>query len=297
MDLLVTGASGLLGSAVVPVLSREGWRVVPARRGAAGPGEARWDPASGEIAHAGRVEAVLHLAGAGLAERRWSPEVRRVIRSSRVQVTRALSERLARRSPPPAVLVAASAVGFYGDRGDEVLDEGSARGRGFLAELAEAWEEACEPAASAGIRVVHLRFGVVLSRRGGALGKLLLPFRLGIGGPLGSGRQFWSWIGIEDVTAVVVEALRDRRLSGPVNVVAPEPVRQRDLARTLGRVLHRPAAMPAPAALLRLVLGRMADEMLLASGRVRPARLEATGFRWRHPGLEDALRAALGPGG
>jgi uncharacterized protein (TIGR01777 family) len=223
--------------------------------------------------------------------------VRRLIRASRVEATRALSETLARRSPPPEVLVAASAVGYYGDRGDELLDEGSARGRGFLAELAEAWEKACDPARLAGIRVVHLRFGIVLSRRGGALKELWLPFRLGVGGPLGHGRQFWSWIGLEDLTAIVGEALQDRRLSGPVNVVAPEAVRQRDLAGALGRALRRPSVMPAPAAALRLVLGGMADEMLLASARVQPARLQAIGFQWRHPGLEDALRAALAPGG
>lgn len=297
MELLVTGASGLLGSAVLPVLSRRGWSVVPARRGAAGPGEARWDPLTGEIAGGARVDGVLHLAGANLSERRWSPAFRRLLHSSRVEATRALSETLARRNPPPSVLAVASAVGVYGDRGDEILDERSALGSGFLAELAIAREEACEPALRAGIRVVHLRFGIVLTRRGGALQRLLLPFRLGVGGPLGGGRQFWSWIALEDAIAVMGEALRDPQLRGPVNVVAPEPARQRDLARALGRVLRRPAVMPAPAAALRLVLGGVADEMVLASARVRPARLQAAGFQWRHPDLEPALRAALAPGG
>ena len=297
MELLVTGASGLLGSAVLPVLSRGGWSVVPARRGAAGPGEARWDPLTGEVAGVARMDGVLHLAGANVSERRWNPAFRRLLHSSRVEATRALSETLARRNPPPSVLAVASAVGVYGDRGDEILDEGSGLGSGFLAELAVGREVACEPALRAGIRVVYLRFGIVLTRRGGALQRLLLPFRLGVGGPLGGGRQFWSWIALEDAVAVVAEALRDPQLRGPVNVVAPEAARQRDLARALGRVLRRPAVLPAPAAALRLVLGGVADEMVLASTRVRPARLQAAGFQWRHPDLEPALRAALAPGG
>ena len=297
MEVLVTGASGLLGSAIGPVLKRRGWSVVPARRATAGPGEADWDPRTGEIGGAARAEAVLHLAGVGLASRRWTPEVRRQIRSSRVDATRALSEALARRDPPPAVLVSASAIGFYGDRGDQTLDEQSARGSGFLADLAADWESACEPATRAGIRVVHLRFGVVLTRRGGALARLLLPFRLGLGGPIGDGRQFWSWIGLDDLTRVAADVLADPRWRGPINVVAPQPIRQRDMARTLGRVLGRPAVLPAPAFALRWLLGGMVDEMLLASARVRPTRLEEGGFRWGTPELESALRAALAPGG
>jgi len=274
-----------------------GWSPVAARRGYAAPGEAHWDPHSGGISGPDQVKAVLHLAGAGLATRRWSPGFKHIIRVSRVDATRALCAALARREPPPEVLVAASAAGFYGDRGDQFLAEDSAAGTGFLAGLAEAWEAACEPAIRAGIRVVHLRFGIVLARRGGALQALLPPFRLGLGGRLGSGRQFWSWIGLEDLAAVVREALENPNLRGPVNAVAPEAVRQRDLAATLGRVLRRPAVVPVPAFVLRLALGEMADEMLLASTRVRPARLLETGFRWRHPDLEGALRRALESGG
>ena len=286
-----------MAALVGPELEREGWRLIRARRGSAAPGEAHWDSLTGTLSTPAPPRAVLHLAGAGMATRRWSPAFKRILRQSRVDATLALCTTLARCSSPPAVLVAASAVGFYGDRGEQLLDEDSGPGSGFLADLATAWEAACEPAVRAGIRVVHLRSGMVLTRRGGALRSLLLPFSLGLGGPLGSGRQFWSWIAANDLKAVVAEALRNPAMRGPVNVVAPEPVRQRDLATILGRVLRRPAVIPAPRFALRLALGEMAEEMLLASTRPRPARLMDIGFRWRHPDLEDALRSALVAGG
>ena len=297
MNLLITGARGLMATLVGPELEREGWRLIPARRGPAAPGEARWDPSTGELSTPAPPRAVLHLAGAGLATRRWSSGFKRIIRQSRVDATRALCATLARCTPPPEVLVAASAAGFYGDRGEQRLDEDSGPGTGFLAEVAAEWEAACEPAIQAGIRVVHLRSGMVLTRRGGALKALLWPYRLGLGGPLGSGRQFWSWIAAADLKAVVAEALRNPGVQGPVNLAAPEAVRQREMASTLGRVLRRPALFPAPRFALRVALGEMADEMLLASTRLSPARLTGIGFRWRQPDLEDALRTALRAGG
>jgi len=286
-----------MAALVGPELEREGWRLIRARRGSAAPGEASWDSSTGAISIPVPARAVLHLAGAGMATRRWNPAFKRLLRESRVDATKALCATLARWSPPPEVLVVASAVGFYGDRGEQLLDEDSPPGTGFLADLAAAWEAACEPAIRAGIRVVHLRSGMVLTRRGGALQALLLPFRMGLGGPLGSGRQFWSWIAAADLKGVVAEALRNPGLRGPVNVVAPEAVRQRQLATTLARILRRPALLTTPGFALRLALGEMAEEMLLASTRVRPARLLSIGFRWRHPDLEDALRSALKTGG
>jgi len=257
---------------------------------------ARWDPESGALdssALAG-VDAVVHLAGESVAGGRWTEAKKRRIRSSRVDGTRGLAASLARLERPPRVLVSASAVGYYGDRGAELLREGSAPGTGFLAEVCQEWETATEPAARARIRVVRLRIGMVVSRRGGALAAMLTPFRLGAGGPVGGGAQWVSWIAIDDLVAAILHALDTASLAGAVNAVAPEPVQNRELARTLGRVLGRPALLPLPAFAARLLLGQMADELLLASARVEPARLQATGFAFRHPTLEDALRHELG---
>ena len=297
----VTGASGLVGSALVTGLTSAGHRVVRVVRGAgaasvAGQRLARWDPESGALepsALAG-ADAVVHLAGESVAGGRWTEAKKRRIRSTRVDVTRRLAEALLRLERPPRLLVSASAVGYYGDRGSEILREDSAPGPGFLAEVCREWEAATDPAARAGIRVVRLRIGMVLSRRGGALGAMLTPFRLGAGGPVGSGVQWVSWIAIDDLVGAILHALATESLAGPVNAVAPEPVTNRELARTLGRVLRRPALLPLPAVAARLLFGQMADELLLASARVEPARLRATGFTFRHARLEDALRHELG---
>ena len=297
----VTGASGLIGSALVTGLTSAGHRVVRVVRGAgaasvAGQRLARWDPESGALepsALAG-ADAVVHLAGESVAGGRWTEAKKRRIRSSRVDVTRRLAEALPRLERPPRLLVSASAVGYYGDRGSEILREDSSPGPGFLAEVCREWEAATDPAARAGIRVVRLRIGMVLSRRGGALGAMLTPFRLGAGGPVGSGVQWVSWIAIDDLVGAILHALATESLAGPVNAVAPEPVTNRELARTLGRVLRRPALLPLPAVAARLLFGQMADELLLASARVEPARLRATGFTFRHARLEDALRHELG---
>jgi len=294
-DVLVSGASGLLGSALRPALTAAGWGHRSLVRRPAGAGEGRWDPAAGTIdqtALAG-VTAAAHLAGEPIAEGRWSAEKKRHIRESRVLGTRLLAESLARLPVRPQVLVSASAVGIYGDRGDEVLDEGSPLGTDFLAEVGKEWEGATAPASEAGIRVVHLRLGVLLAREGGALPRMVRPFLLGAGGPIGNGRQWMSWIAIEDAVRIVLAALRDPSMRGAFNAVAPNPVRNADFATQLGDVLHRPALVPAPAFALRLLFGEMADAALLASQRVVPARLDALGFAFRHPTLPEALRAVL----
>ena len=298
MTILVTGASGLVGSALVPFLATGGHQVIRLVRpqSAHREGGVLWDPSAGRLDASSleRVDAVVHLAGENVAGGRWTAERKAEIRDSRVQGTRLLCESLARLARPPKVVVCASAVGYYGDRGDERLIEESAPGSGFLAEVCRAWEAAAEPAVRRGIRVVNLRIGVVLSPAGGALAKLLPLFQIGAGGTLGSGAQYMSWVSIDDVIGAVHHALMTEGLRGPVNVVAPEPVTNREFTRTLGRVLARPTLLPAPAFALRLVLGEMADEALLASARVAPSRLLATGYAFRSSHLEGALRHLLG---
>jgi hypothetical protein len=294
MRVLVTGSTGLVGSALVPGLARGGHEVVRAvRREPRGPGEVRWDPATGELTPSGHFGAVVHLAGASLSAWRWTAGFKRRAWASRVDATRALCERLAALEPPPELMVAASAIGYYGDRGDELLDETSPPGRGFLAELVVAWEAACAPLARAGARVANLRLGLVMGPGALALAPLLGHFQLGLGGPLGTGRQFWSWVGLSDVAGAFRHTLDHGGIGGAVNVVAPAPVRQRDFARALGRVMGRPAVVPAPAWVLRLVMGEMADEVVLSSARVLPRRLAENGFGFRQPELEGALREAL----
>ncbi len=302
MTIAVTGASGFIGSALVPFLTTGGHTVVRVGRGEphASPTpqlrDVRWDPDAGTLdprALEG-VDAVVHLAGASVADR-WTPAHRRAIVESRVRGTTLVAETVARLARPPRVLVAASGVGFYGDRGDETLDEASAPGTGFLADVARRWEAATAPAERAGIRVAHARFGVVLSPRGGALPKLMLPFQLGAGGALGSGRQWMSVVALDDVVGALHHALAHDALRGAVNVVGPAPLTNADFARTLGRVLGRPSFADAPAFALRLALGReRADEMLLASQRALPRALLAAGFRFRHPTAEAMLRHELG---
>jgi hypothetical protein len=298
MKILVTGSTGMVGSALVPFLAAGGHDVVRLVRGDAPPGApaARWDPAAGRIDSGGLegLDAVVHLAGENIAAGRWTAARKARIRDSRVNGTRLLAGALARLQRRPRVLVCASAVGFYGDRGDEVLRETSHPGTGFLPEVCREWEAAAEPAARAGVRVVNARIGFVLSPSGGGLKKMLPPFRLGLGGPIGDGRQYVSWVSIEDVTGVILHAVRSQALVGPVNTVAPNPVTNREFTRTLARILSRPAIFPMPAFAARLAFGELADAILLSSQRVEPARLKASGYEFRHPHLDDALRALLG---
>lgn len=291
----VTGASGLIGRALVPALAGRGHRVLRLVRRAPAVGEGHWDPMRAELdPHVLEgVDAVVHLAGESLAAGRWTHARKHRILDSRVRGTRLLAETLARMAPRPAVLVSMSAVGIYGNRGDELLDETSAAGNDFLATLCMEWERAADPAAKAGVRVVHPRLGPVLAAQGGALEKMLPPFRLGIAGPLGGGGQWMSWIALDDAVAALIIAVESNALSGPVNVVAPNPVTNAEFTRTLARLLRRPALLPVPAIALRLAFGKLADAALLASQRVRPAALERGGFRFAHPELGDALRAAL----
>jgi uncharacterized protein (TIGR01777 family) len=239
------------------------------------------------------VDAVIHLAGEPIAQR-WTAGAKRRIRDSRVRGTALLAKTIGSLARPPRVMVSGSAMGIYGDRGDEVLDETSALGSDFLAEVAREWEAASEAAARAGVRVVNIRTGLVLSPRGGALAKLLLPFRLGVGGRVGSGRQWVSWIGLDDTVGAIRHAMSTEALAGPVNLAAPNPVTNAELAATLAKVLGRPAILPVPAAAMRLAFGAMGRSTLLASQRMRPRRLLETGYAFRHPTLEAALRHELG---
>ena len=294
--LALTGAGGLIGSALARRLTSEGYRVSPLVRRTAGAGEIPWDPEAGTLdpADLEGVDAVVHLAGENVGAR-WTPARKARIRSSRIRGTDLLSAALSRLPTRPAVLVSASAIGIYGDRGDEVLNESSSPGdsNDFLASLGQEWEAAAAPARQAGIRVVHPRFGIVLSRHGGALKKMLLPFRLGLGGRLGNGAQWMSWVALDDAVSAIVHLLTKQTLDGPVNVTAPTPLRNRDFTRILGETLSRPTPFPVPAAALRLVFGPMADGTLLASTRVAPQRLVASGFRFAHPDLESALLHVL----
>lgn len=293
--IVVSGSSGLVGTALVPWLEAAGHEVVRLVRSAGdGPGEARWDPARGEIdgAVVDACDVVINLNGRSIGEGRWSPEIKADLRSSRLDATRTLSEAIERSANPPSLLINASAVGYYGDRGEEVLEEDATEGRGFLAELARDWEAAAQRSSSVRTRVVLLRLGMVVAR-GGALEKMLTPFKLGVGGPIGSGRQFWPWIGIEDVCGVIGFLLEHEAISGPINAVAPEELRCSEFARALGRSLSRPAVVPLPAFAARMVLGEMADSLLLASQRVRPRVLLDAGYEYRAPSLGDALRYAF----
>lgn len=296
MKIIISGSSGLVGSALIPALRAQGHEVKRLLRARTGPGEAHWDPERGELENSALegFDAVIHLAGESIASGRWTAARKERIYRSRVEGTRLLSEALGKLARPPKVLLSASAIGFYGDREEEVLTEENTIGSLFLSHLCRDWEAATEPASVAGIRVVNLRFGIILSAEGGALAKMLFPFRLGLGGKIGSGAQFMSWIAIEDVVGAIQYALTTESLTGAVNVVAPDPVTNEVFTKCLGKVLGRPTIFPMPALAARLVFGEMADELLLASTRVAPAKLQKTGYTFRHPHLEEALPALLG---
>lgn len=297
LRIAVTGASGLIGRQLVPFLTTGGHTVVRlVRRPARHDGEAGWNHRTGlfEADRLEGIDAVVHLAGEPVAGGRWSEAKKRAILSSREQATRFLAERLARLEAPPRVLLSGSAVGLYGDRGAEALDEDAPAGDGFFAVVCRAWEAATAPAEDAGIRTVHLRTGLVLTPRGGFLRPLLLPFRVGAGGPLGQGTQYLSWIALDDVLGALYHALWTETIEGPLNVTGPAPVPMNAFAETLAEVLRRPAALRVPPALIRLALGEAGGALVLSSQRVLPGRLHATGYRFRFTTLEAALRHVLG---
>jgi uncharacterized protein (TIGR01777 family) len=296
VNVAVTGSSGLIGTALIGALSSAGHSVTRVVRREAGEGEIRWDPDRGVIDRAGLEghDAVVHLAGVGVADSRWTEEHKAAVLGSREKGTTLLAESLASLADPPAVFASASAVGFYGDRGDEVVDESSPGGSGFLPEVVRRWEAATAAAEAAGIRVAHVRSGIVLSGRGGALQRQLLPFRLGLGGRIGSGRQFLSWISIDDEVAAIGHVLTDASMAGPVNLTAPAPVTNAEFTKTLGTVLRRPTLLPVPTLALRLMFGGQAvEEMFLAGQRVIPRRLQEAGYQFQHGRLEAALRHVL----
>ena len=297
MDVAITGASGLIGRALSRSLRADGHRVLRFQRGGVTTGDAiGWDPDAGRIdapALEG-LDAVVHLAGEGIGERRWSDEQKRRILDSRVRGTAALAAAVASRERKPRVLVSGSAVGYYGDRGDEVLTEQSAPGDDFLARVCVAWEAEAAPATEAGVRTVLTRTGIVLDAHGGALKQMLLPFKLGLGGRQGSGTQWMSWIALADEVGAIRHAIENDALRGPVNLVAPGPVVNAEFAATLGRVLHRPTFLPTPMLPLKLRYGaELVETILLAGQRVAPVQLEAAGYRFTFSALEDALRAVV----
>jgi uncharacterized protein (TIGR01777 family) len=296
MNIAITGSSGLVGTALIDVLKADGHLMRQlVRRPAGDDDEIYWDPAAGTIESAKLrgIDAIVHLAGENLAAHRWTEAAKARIRDSRILGTRLLCQTLARLPTRPSVLVSASAIGYYGDRGEEQVDESSPPGRGFLAELCQKWEAETHVARDADIRVVNLRLGVVLSPEGGALAKMLTPFKLGVGGVIGSGRQYLSWITLDDAVRVIQFALAAAAVCGPVNAVAPRPVTNLEFTKTLGRVLGRPTVFPMPAFAARLAFGEMANEMLLSGVRVEPRALSTAGFEFRYPQLEPALRSML----
>lgn len=296
MDVVVSGSHGLIGSALVPALTAAGHRVRRLVRGTPGPGEVAWDPVAGTVDAGGLAgaDAAVHLAGVGIGDHKWSDDHKRAVLDSRVQGTGLLARTLAQLDQPPKVLASGSAVGYYGYESDQIVTEADGKGRGFLADVVAKWEDAAAPAADAGIRTVLLRSGVVLTAKGGALKKQLLPFKLGIGGRLGRGTQWLSWISLEDEVAAILHLLTTANAKGPVNVTSPQPVTNAEFTATLAKVLKRPAFMPVPTPALHVLFGKeMTKEMLLGGQRVLPDVLNDSGFTSAHPRLEAALRHTL----
>lgn len=293
MRIAVTGSTGLIGTALTRSLRADGHQVVPLVRRTPSPGEVEWDPAGGRVdtdALAG-CEAVVHLAGAGVGDRRWTAAYKREIRESRLRGTATIAEAVAGLTPRPHTLLCGTALGYYGDTGERTVDESAPAGTGFLAELCVDWEAAAAPAEAAGVRTVFARTGLVVARSGGAWGRLFPLFRLGLGGRLGNGRQYWSHISLDDHVAALRHLLEHRELSGPFNLTAPEPVTNREVTVVMGRVLRRPTLLAVPAPVLRLAIGEFAQDVL-SSQRVVPTRLLESGFTFRHPTVEQAVRAA-----
>ncbi len=295
MKILLTGASGLIGSALTASLSANGHDVKRLLRSRHAGGEACWNPEEGtiDLSDCKKIDVVIHLAGDSIAEGRWSKTKKARILNSRVKGTQLLATALAKLEERPHTLISGSAIGFYGDRGADIVDEGSLPGKGFLAAVCQQWENATSPAAEAGIRVANVRLGMVLSSSGGALKKMLLPFTLGLGGVVGDGRQYMSWVGMGDVVEMVQHIINTPSIRGPINLVSPNPVSNRQFVRTLGQVLHRPSILPMPAFIARIMLGEMADELLLASTRVMPRILMNTGYKFINPDLREALESVL----
>src|SRR5215472_395091 len=298
MKILVTGSTGLVGTALVKALAKDGHTVCRLIRPESKTTsdskdgfDVAWNPATGELGGAGvGPDAVVNLAGASIAGGRWTKERKALLRTSRIDTTQALIKALAKMNARPRVLVSASAIGIYGDRGDEMLTEESKPGTDFLAGLTREWEAEALKAEALGIRVVLARFGIILARHGGALAKMLLPFKLGAGGRLGSGKQWMSWVALEDVVEVLRLAIENGTVRGPVNVAAPQPVQNAEFTKVLAKALNRPAVFPAPAFALRLALGEMADALLLISQRVAPSRLVGAGYAFLYTDLAGALR-------
>lgn len=294
--VVITGASGLIGTKLTKAFEADGKRVLRAvRRPAKTDQEVSWDPANGTIERdkLEGVEAVVHLAGAGIAAKRWTESYKKTILESRVQGTTLIAETIASLENKPRVFACASAIGYYGDRGNTELDENATSGEGYLPDVCVEWEKSCEAALAAGIRTVNMRIGVVLSTEGGALKEMLMPFKLGGGGILGNGKQYFSWIELDDIVRAMQFVVGNESLSGPVNLVSPNPVTNREYTKTLGRVLSRPTILPMPAFAARLLFGEMADALLLASTRVVPSELTQAGFNYQHAELEPALRHVL----
>ncbi len=295
LRIAITGANGLIGRALTTALTRRGHTVLSiGRHHPSRPPDVRWSVPHAQLNPAALegLDVVVHLAGEPIVGK-WTPAKKQAIHDSRIDGTRLLASTLAGLQDKPAVFISASAVGYYGDRGGEVLTEASAPGEGFLPKVCAAWESASSPAAAAGIRVVNPRFGVVLSGKGGALKQMLTPFRLGMGGPLGNGSQWMSWIGLEDVVGAVLHMIQNDAVSGPVNLVSPQPVTNKQYTRTLGGILKRPAVLPLPRFAARLAFGELADEALYASQRVEAGVLTESGYTFTHPQLRGALEAAL----
>lgn len=296
MKIAVTGASGVVGRALTQVLKDQGHEVYAmVRRPAASPSELTWDPTTGhaDTGRLSKMDAVVHLAGENIAAKRWSEDQKRVIRESRVDATYKLASTLSALSPRPPVLVAASAVGFYGDRGEQILSETSSMGEGFLAKLCKDWEDATLPAQATDVRVVHARISMVLSKNGGALEKLLPIFKMGLGGPIGSGAQYMSWIDEVDLARAILFVIEKEDIEGPVNMAAPSPVTNKEFTKVLAGVLGKPAFLPVPPPALKIAMGEVAEELLLASQKCMPTVLQREGFRFEYADLERALKHVL----